>query len=220
VIYRLDLTPLSPFASLPVSGAIVSAADVAQFVPWQPSQWPPAPIDDHEFVLVLKRIFEQSMLIEIQNVIDDATALNGSVEHRGHVLAISMLCALDAISSYGYGAKSGKQIPDFVKSHFPQRYRPFAGSILFLYRHATVHSWNLFKVAMTPGDDDVSESGGVLSFGLLNFFGALKCATEDFLDELSQDAGLRSTARARYESLRKNAESAPLMNRPGQQGSS
>jgi hypothetical protein len=207
MIYRLDLTPLSPLASLSVSGAIVTAADVAQFVPWQPSQWPSAPIGDHEFVMVLKKIFEQSMLIEIQNVINDATAINGSIEHRGHVLAISMLCALDAISSYGYGAKSGKQIPDFVESHFPQRYRPFASSLLFLYRHATVHSWNLFKVAMTPGNDDVSESGGILSFGLLNFFGALKCATEDFLDKLSRDAGIQANARVRYQSLRKSAKS-------------
>jgi hypothetical protein len=207
MIYRLDLMPLSPLAFVSVSGATVTAADAAQFVPWQPSQWPSAPIDDHEFVMVLKKIFEQSMLIEIQNVINDAIAANGSIEHRGHVLAISMLCALDAVSSYEYGAKSGGQILDFVESHFPQGYRPFAGSLLFLYRHATVHSWNLFKVAMTAGNDDVSEAGGILSFGPLNFFGALKCATEDFLDELSRNAGLQTNARARYKSLRKSAKS-------------
>jgi len=57
------------------------------------------------------------------------------------------------------------------------------------------------------------------SVGLLNFFGALKCATEDFLDELSQNTGLQSTARARYESLRKSTGSASLANRPGQKGS-
>jgi len=70
------------------------------------------------------------MLIEVKNVIDDATARNGNVEHRGHVIAISMLCPLDAISSYGYGAKSGNQIPEFIKSHFPAEYRSFADSIL------------------------------------------------------------------------------------------
>jgi len=58
IYHQLDLEPLSPFASLPVSGAIVSAADIVQFVPWQPSQWPPPPTDNHEFVSVLKRIFE------------------------------------------------------------------------------------------------------------------------------------------------------------------
>ena len=152
------------------------------------------------------------MLIEIKNVIDDATARNGDVEHRGHVLAISMLCALDAISSYGYGARSGKQIPEFIKSHFPAEYRLFANSILHLYRHATVHSWNLFKVAITPGNDDVSETGGVISFGLLNFFEALKCGTEDFLNKLSQDAAIRSMARKRYKSLRKSAKAVPLSN--------
>jgi hypothetical protein len=174
------------------------------------SVWPPPPTDDYEFVLVLKRIFEQSMLMEIKNVIDDAIARSGNVEHRGHVLIISMLCALDAISSYGYGAKSGKQIPEFINCHFATEYLPFADSILRLYRHATVHSWNLFEVAITPGDHGISETGNVISFGLLNFFGALTCATEDFLNKLSQDATLRLAARERYRSLRASAKAVSL----------
>jgi hypothetical protein len=56
IYYQLHLESLSPLASLPVSGASVSAADIVQFVPWQPSQWAPPPTDDHEFVSVLKRI--------------------------------------------------------------------------------------------------------------------------------------------------------------------
>jgi hypothetical protein len=139
VNYKLDLRPLSPLASPPVSG-FSSLADVVQFVPWQPSAWPDAPSNQHEFAIVLKRIFEVSMLMEINNVIEDATARNGSLEHRGHVLAISLLCALDAISSYGYGKKNGKQIPPFIRAHFPDEYRPFANAILTLYRHALVHS--------------------------------------------------------------------------------
>src|SRR5713226_8570061 len=101
VIYKLDLTPLSPLAS-PAASGFGSPADIVQFVPWQPSAWPDAPTDHHEFATVLKRIFELSMLIEINNVIEDAVERNGTLEHRGHVLAISLLCALDAISSYGY----------------------------------------------------------------------------------------------------------------------
>ena len=69
--------------------------------------------------MVLKRIFEVSMLMEINNVIEDATQRNGSLEHRGHVLAISLLCALDAISSYGYGRKNGRQIPPFIRAISP-----------------------------------------------------------------------------------------------------
>src|SRR5262249_45283539 len=63
---RIGLNQLPPLASLPLSGANVSAADIVQFVPWQPSQCPPAPTNNHEFVVILKRIFEQSMLIEIK----------------------------------------------------------------------------------------------------------------------------------------------------------
>jgi hypothetical protein len=210
IYYHLDLKPLPLLTSLPVSGAYISASDIVQFVPWQPSQWPVAPADTHEFVMVLKRIFEQSMLLEIKGVIDDATSCNGNVEHRGHVLAISMLCALDAISSYGYGAKSGKQIPDFIKVHFPRNYRPFADSLLYLYRHAVVHSSNLFQVAITPGNDNISKSGDVISFGLLSFFDALKSGTEDFLTKLSQNPTLESAARTRYKSLRNSAKGLPL----------
>jgi hypothetical protein len=207
MIYKLDFTPLSPFASPPVSG-FGSLADIVQFVPWQPSAWPEAPSDHHEFAMVLKRNFEVSMLMEINNVIEDATARNGSLEHRGHVLAISLLCALDAISSYGYGKKNGKQIPPFIHAHFPDEYRPFAKDVLKLYRHALVHSWNLFEVAITPGSECISEDRGVISFGLLNFFDALKQATEDFLEQLAGEAGLQGKARERYNALRRTARPA------------
>jgi hypothetical protein len=63
------------------------------------------------------------MLNEIDNVIADA---GGDLQHRGHVVAIALLCALDASSSYGYGRKNGKQILPFVRTHFPGDNRPHA----------------------------------------------------------------------------------------------
>jgi hypothetical protein len=209
MIYKLDLSPLSPLASPPVSG-FGSLAEIVQFVPWQPSAWPDAPSDGHDFALVLKRIFEISMLLEINNVIADATARQGNLEHRGHVVVISLLCALDAISSYGYGAKSGRQIPDFMRAHFPDQYRPFAESVLQAYRHAAVHSWNLFEVAITPGNESISGDGGVISFGILNFFEALKHATENFLEQLALDANLQTKSRDRYNALRLTAKPASV----------
>ncbi len=205
MLYRLDMTPLSPLVSMPVSGANVSAAGLIQFVPWQPSAWPQAPADDHDFVLVLKRIFELSMFLEISNVIEDATARTGALEHRGHVIAIALFCALDAISSYGYGALSGRQIPAFIREHLPVPYRQHAGALLKAYRHAIVHSWNLFSVAITPGNEPISTSRGVISFGLLDLFSALTEATEDFLERLRLQPALMHSARSRYNSLRRSA---------------
>jgi hypothetical protein len=196
-------------ASPPASG-FGSLAEIVQFVPWKPSAWPNAPSDQNEFAMVLKRIFEVSMLMEINNVIEDAAARNGSVEHRGHVLAISLLCALDAISSYGYGKKNGKQIPPFIRAHFPGEYRQFANAVLKLYRHALVHSWNLFEAAITPGDEGISAEGGVISFGLLNFFDALKQGTEHFLEQLAHDGKLQTKARTRYNTLRRTAKPASI----------
>jgi hypothetical protein len=208
VIYKLDLKPLPALAAPAASGS-GSLADAAQFVPWQPSAWPDAPRESQEFALVLKRIFEKSMLMEINNVIEDATKRSGSLEHRGHVVAVSLLCALDAISSYGYGSRSGRQIPPFIRTHFPAEYHRFANAILELYRHALVHSWNLFKVAITPGNATISAKKGVISFGLLNFFDALKLATENFLRQVSRDAKLESMARSRYNALKRSAKPGP-----------
>jgi hypothetical protein len=150
------------------------------------------------------------MLTEINNVIEDAVARNGSVEHRGHVLAISLLCALDAISSYGYGARSGNQIPPFICAHFPDEYRPFAENVLKSYRHATVHSWNLFEVAITSANESIKADGGVISFGLLNFFEALKYAAENFLEQLALDSKLQAESRSRYNALRLSARPASI----------
>lgn len=209
MICKLDLRPLPSWASPPASG-FGSLADIVQFVPWQPSAWLDAPFDRHEFATILKRIFEVSMLMEIQNVIEDAAARNGGIEHRGHVLAVSLLCALDAISSYGYGAKSGKQIPPFIRAHFPDQYRRFAKAILKFYRHSLVHSWNLFEVAITPGYEGISSDQRVISFGVLSFFDALKQATENFLERLTQEPKLETKARERYKALRRSAKPALL----------
>jgi hypothetical protein len=205
MLYKLDFTPPSPLESLPVTGAMLHPAEMVRFVPWQPSAWPAAPADDHEFVLIVKRIFELSMLLEISNVMDDATARTGGLEHRGHVIAISLFCALDAISSYGYGKKNGRQIPPFVRAHFPPSYRPHAEALLQAYRHALIHSWNLFIVALTPEQEVITARGGILSFGLRNFFDALKQSTESFLEQLHYQPALLAKARTRYEELRRTA---------------
>jgi hypothetical protein len=108
------------------------------FAAWQPSTWPVAPSKwDVNLIETLREIFEKSILNEIDDVIADA---GGTLEGRGHVVAIALLCALDTISSYGYGARSGRQIPEFVRDHFPLEYRSHAAALQKLYRHAMVHS--------------------------------------------------------------------------------
>ncbi len=205
---KLDVSAPSAsgaFISTPASGFVAVPA-APPFYAWQPSTWPPAPnAMDDAFIDNLKRIFEESILGEISNVIADAKNANGDLQHRGHVVAISLLCALDAISSYGYGAQSGHQIPDFVRGHFPREYHPHADAIRALYRNSMIHSWNLFAVSITPGDEPVAEIGGVISFGLLNFFDALSIATENFLEALLTDAALQTRTLARYNSLRNSA---------------
>ncbi len=186
----------------PITGAIVTPP--SQLRAWQPSTWPKAPAKwNAGFSAIIRRIFEDSMLNEIDNVIADA---HDNLEHRGHVVAIALLCALDAISSYGYGARSGRQIPDFVRAHLPADYRPHADALLRLYRHTMVHSWNLFEAAVLPGNDPVTVSNGRLCFGLLHFRKALSEAVESYFKKLATDSTLQTMTLRRYRKLKSSAK--------------
>jgi hypothetical protein len=205
--YRLDLSPKVDVSAPSVTGAQVAAPTPRPSIAWQPSTWPAAPATvSEEFIQTLKRIFEESILSEINNVIADAQKSAHSLEHRGHVVAISLMCALDAIASYGYRGKRGGHIQDFIANHFPKDYQPYAADVYGFYRCSLVHSWNLFEAAIYPGREAIRKTGGTLSFGLLDFFEALVAATADFLERLQRDANLQGNTRQRYESLRKCAK--------------
>jgi hypothetical protein len=149
-----------------------------------------------------KDISRISILNEIENVIVDAKERNGDLQHRGHVVAISLMCALDAISSYGY---RGEHIAKFVQNHFPEGYRPYADDLYELYRCSLIHSWNLFEAAILPGNEAVKRNGS-LSFGLLNFFDALRHGVADFFDKLPTDTSLQANTLRRYAKLRNIAK--------------
>ena len=206
--YKLDLSSKLDLSASPITGAPIGIAlQPVQFLAWQPSTWPVAPTTvDEGFVFTLKRIFEDSILGEIANVISDATKCNGDLQHRGHVVAISLMCALDAISAYGYRGKRGAHIRDFIANHFPVDYQQHAADIYGFYRCSLVHCWNLFEASIYPGHERISSTGGTLSFGLLNFFDALTGAAGNFLENLEFDAGLQTNTLDRYEGLRQSAK--------------
>jgi hypothetical protein len=201
--YKLSFSPKVNVSAPPVTGAIVAAAPPAFFA-WQPSTWratPPAV--DEAFIYALKRIFEESILGEINNVIADVHKSNGDINNRGHVLAISMMCALDAIASYGYRKH---HFADFIVAHFPADYHAHAVQIFELYRNSLIHSWNLFEVSIYPDNSGVRIENGNLAFGLLNFFDALVQATGEFLERLQADAVLQKNTLARYDKLKRSAK--------------
>ncbi len=182
------------------------AKNPTEFLSWQPSTWPSPPSHvDGTFVTALRRILDESMLDEIRNVIDDVTKSNGDLQHRGHVIAISLMCALDALSSYGFRGKYGKHVEKFVRDHFPPDYQPHARAIYKMYRNSLIHSWNLFEAAISPGNEAMREHNHTLSFGLLAFRGALLSAFEDFLEKLETDSQLQWNTLDRYTRLRRTA---------------
>jgi len=192
----------SPAASGAQVGPFPAAA---AFWPWQPSTWPAAPAKfNATFIKTLKQIIDESVLGEIANVIGDIKKSNEDLQHRGHVVAISLMCALDAISSYGYRKHN---VSKFVKAHFPDEYKPHANALYKLYRNSMIHSWNLFKASMLPGNEPITKTkGGTLAFGLLNFFQALQSGAEDFLNKLETDAHLQANTLNRYKELKKTAK--------------
>jgi hypothetical protein len=200
VVYRASVSVPS------ISGAIVPSS--TGLLAWQPSTWPEATTKwEAGLIPTLRKIFDESMLTEIDGVIADAKKANGGLEHRGYVIAIALMCALDAVSSYGYGARSGNQIPDFVRAHFPKEYHDHSYELLTLYRHALVHSWHLFQVAVKPGDDPITvDENDVLCFGLLHLRDAISEGIADYFKKLETDAQLQGKTLERYKKLRATAK--------------
>jgi hypothetical protein len=69
-----------------------------------------------------------------------------------------------------------------------------------------VHSWNLFEASIHPDTTKIETKGGVIGFGLLDFFPVLVRATEDFLDSLQSDATLQANTLERYKELQQTAK--------------
>lgn len=103
----------------------------APFLPWQPTSWPAPNPDFQLFSADLEVILRETILVEIRNVIADAKQVNGGLEHRGHVIALSLLCAVDTLSSYafedvgiqmcekcGRGDKIGPRYQKYIESFF------------------------------------------------------------------------------------------------------
>jgi hypothetical protein len=190
------------------------------FRAWQPSSWPEAPEEyEEKFKEALKKIFHESLLDEIRNVINDAPTL----EHRGHVIALSILCAIDALSSYafrdagiyscltcGRTDRVGPRYEKYIAIFFPDDYQPYAKRIYKSYRNSITHSWNLFDAGMMPGDEQISEDSGIIVFGLKNFFNALEISVENFLRKLSENEAHQETALWRYRELKSRAKPLPI----------
>lgn len=190
--------PTTPSLTVPsVTGAMIGK----DFVAWQPCTWPPAPRQfNQDFFDRLQKIFQESMLDELRNVIQDIQNANAAsafpLEHRGHVVAVAYMCALDAISSYGY---KNRHVKKFVRNHFPDDYKPHASRIYPEYRLSLVHAWNLFgEAALLPGNEPIEEKDGAIQLGILNFVDAFEVAVADFLSKLETDRKLQARALFRY----------------------
>lgn len=191
--------------------------DAQSFHPWRPSTWPDPPsVYNDDFGVVLKKIFHESLLLEIENVITDAPTL----EHRGHVVALSILCAIDTLSSYAFRAansdrcsscgrtdKVGPRYKKYIQEFFPAEYNGFSDGIYHLYRNSITHSWNLFEATMLLGNELIKEENGTIILSIRNFFQAFKKSVDIFIEKLKEDNTIQVTALQRYRELRRTARS-------------
>lgn len=211
--YKIDLSPRLNLSSPPASGANFSSTPASgtaaptPFIAWQPNTWPAPPkTADDDFIMLLKRIFEESMLIEIQNVIEDAKRGPEGLQHRGHVVAIALMSALDAVARFGYDHSGGAHMKTFVATYFCKPYQPLADYVYVDYRCSLLHEWNLFRGTIYPDDKPLAINGCSVSFGLLSFFDALKEAVGNFLEAVAADKNLQDHALERYRYLKQTAK--------------
>ena len=126
------------------------------------------------------------------------------MQHRGHVVAIALLCAVDSIASYPY---RGNHVLKFIEAHFPARYKPHGEAIFLLYRNCMIHKWNLFEASLLPCNEAVTvTANGSLCFGLLDFQQALAEGVADFLCKLETDPALQQNTLNTYTKLRSTAK--------------
>lgn len=195
------------------------------FLAWQPNTWPVAPaVYDDGFAITLKRIFQESMIDEIANVINSVPVSDTdsvpTVVHKGHVIALAILCGIDTLSSYAYKFQTqnhcitcGHKYPEriasqykkYIETFFPVDYRPFANEIYKLYRCPITHSWNLFGATMSLGNRTIQMGTNGIILGLNNFFVAFETSMNNFIEVMRADRDIQRVALHRYEELRTTA---------------
>lgn len=209
------------YNSCDTSGSSISGhcSSESPFVPWQPSTWPDFSNYDEEFHEIISRIFKETIIDEISNVIKDAQKNNGSLEHRGHVIAIAQLCAIDTLSSYaffdaekevckicGMSDSKIKKYETFIKEFFSESYRRFAHEMYKSHRNEMIHGWNLLEVGISPGEEPIEKKGETLYFGILNFQKNLEIAVDGFLKKLKTSSQLQQNVLNRYKEQKKKSE--------------
>lgn len=191
-----------------------------KFVSWQPSSWPEINNDLSSFWKDLEKIFNETILSEIENVISDAKIVNNGLSHRGHIVALALFCAIDTLSSYAYQNEKvimclackrkdniGPRYQKYIEEFFPNSYKSYASNLYKFYRNDLVHSWNLFEASILPGNESITKiHDNYLSFGLLNFFNALKESVKNFGDKFKTDEKLQKNSKKRYQQLRLSAK--------------
>lgn len=204
--YRPLPTATSSWAA---SGAYTGVEPLL-FSAWLPSSWPITPtVVTPTFVETLHTVFHEGMLDEIRNVIDDAIARNGSLEHRGHVLAIAIMCAIDSVAAFTSqdmtkGAQQ-RRFTAFIGTYVAE-IAPYADDLYGADRNSLIHSWFLFRVAMSPDDQPISrEPSGGVSVGLLTLHAALLEGVSRYLTSLASNPSLGEAALAQYDQLRSSA---------------
>jgi hypothetical protein len=147
------------------------------------------------------------MLAELESVCSDVIANNaGSLQGRGHVIAVAMMSILESVSQFAStGERQFLRIPAFVRSYFPPEYHPIADDLNDFYRNGLIHEWFMRKVALLPGREPLTtQSNGSPVLGLLTFKEGLTISIERFLEELRTDASLRDVAAIRYRTLQQD----------------
>jgi hypothetical protein len=204
---RDDINPPTSAVAWSVSGAMVPIRG-SELKPWLPSTWPNvSQQSDSDFLTNLSGIFRHGMLDELNNVFRDVTHANGSLEHRGHVLGVSMFCCLDAVSAFtDTTVPHAERVARFVTNYFPREFYAFANDIGPLYRNSLIHSCFLFEVAFTPDDEPIErDQNHIVTVGLRTFLKGLETAVDLFLDDIRSNRAKLQIARNRYDGLQKTA---------------
>jgi hypothetical protein len=197
-------------SALSVSGALVPT-NARVFVPRLPSTWPPVTMPpDLAFVDTLQRLFQDGMLVELENVCGDIAANHPKgLQGRGHVVAVAMMSMLDSLSQFAYPTdRQHIRIPNYVENYFPAEFHAIRQELNDGYRNGLIHEWFMRGVAFLPDGEPISiQANGSPILGLLTFKAGLTESVHRFLADLRNNQQRRAEAASRYLFLQTHTQS-------------
>lgn len=156
---------------------------------------------------IIKKIYLDGVCSEIYRVMSNPHDGKKDCGGIGHIVLISICCAIDSISAYrlpdasfcddtrkflgcsGYPRDfSSYRFQHFIKNYFDSQYNEVAAKIYKAFRCSSVHGWNLHSSSISGKKNDdmhLNVHGELIHLSLYDFFDDFQKAVTKYISDLA-----------------------------------